>query len=166
MTRKEYAIEHVQKSMEYVRELIDSFERNEWFRMPAEPVTHLAWQVGHIPIAEYALLLRRVRGPRPEDEQLLPESFRKRFGRGSVPVADPAQYPPIEEMLDRMESVHREGIEVLRGVADEELDQPPAEPHQRFSTKLGAVWFCGQHTMMHAGQIGLLRRLLGKPPLR
>jgi hypothetical protein len=31
---------------------------------------------------------------------------------------------------------------------------------------MGSVFVCSAHEMLHAGQIGLLRRLLGKPPLR
>ena len=37
---------------------------------------------------------------------------------------------------------------------------------KKVETKLGALFFCSVHEMMHAGQIGLLRRLLGKSPLR
>jgi hypothetical protein len=48
------------------------------------------------------------------------------------------------------------------GVLDETVDNP----HPMFSTKLGALMFCPFHEMLHAGQIGLLRRLFGNAPLR
>jgi hypothetical protein len=35
-----------------------------------------------------------------------------------------------------------------------------------FKTKLGAVDYASSHDMVHNGQIGLLRRLMGKPALR
>jgi uncharacterized damage-inducible protein DinB len=32
-------------------------------------------------------------------------------------------------------------------------------------TKRASLLWCAQHELVHAGQIGLLRRLLGYPPL-
>ena len=48
----------------------------------------------------------------------------------------------------------------------QELDEPVDEPYALFPTKLGGLYFCAAHEMMHAGQIGLLRRLLGKETTR
>ena len=42
----------------------------EWFRQPTEGVTHIAWQVGHLALAEYWLTLERIRGRRPDDLHL------------------------------------------------------------------------------------------------
>ena len=53
-----------------------------------------------------------------------------------------------------------------RANADAELDAPIEQPHPAFKTKMEAVEFCSQHEMVHAGQLALLRRLMGKPPLR
>jgi len=39
-------------------------------------------------------------------------------------------------------------------------------PYAVHANKLGGLIFCSHHEMLHAGQIGLLRRLLGKQPLR
>jgi long-subunit fatty acid transport protein len=49
---------------------------------------------------------------------------------------------------------------------DVELDMPVERPHPVFKTKLAAVEYCEPHEMVHAGQIALLRRLMGKPPIR
>jgi hypothetical protein len=51
-------------------------------------------------------------------------------------------------------------------VDDSELDNPTDPPHAVFKTKLGAIEFSPQHELVHAGQIAMLRRLMGKPPLR
>jgi hypothetical protein len=39
-------------------------------------------------------------------------------------------------------------------------------PYAAFATKFGGLLFCSHHEMLHAGQIGLLRRLIGKAPVR
>jgi uncharacterized damage-inducible protein DinB len=37
--------------------------------------------------------------------------------------------------------------------------------HALVRTKYQALAWCAQHEVVHAGQIGLLRRLLGHPPV-
>jgi hypothetical protein len=53
----------------------------------------------------------------------------------------------------------------LPGLAEAELDQTVPHPHPFATTKLLALLWCAHHEMLHAGQIGLLRRLLGYPPI-
>jgi uncharacterized damage-inducible protein DinB len=45
------------------------------------------------------------------------------------------------------------------------LDEPVLTPHSLVKTKFEALLWCAQHEGVHAGQIGLLRRLLGYPPV-
>ena len=68
----------------------------------------------------------------------------------------------LRAVLDR---VHVEALKLLPTLTEAELDQPVDKPPPVFTTKLGALLWCAQHEMPHAGQIGLLRRLFGKPPL-
>ena len=46
------------------------------------------------------------------------------------------------------------------------LSEAPPAPYAIEPTKLGSIFFCSAHEMLHSGQIGLIRRLLGRPPLR
>jgi hypothetical protein len=85
---------------------------------------------------------------------------------GSTPLADRSQYMAIEEIRRVFDAVHQQAIRELVQRTDAELDAPVERPHAAFTTKLGAVEWCAPHEMLHAGQIGLLRRLMGKPPLR
>lgn len=64
------------------------------------------------------------------------------------------------------DQVHARSLQELAGQTDEDLDVKLPEPHAVFDTKLGSVFFCSAHEMLHAGQIGLIRRLLGRTPLR
>jgi hypothetical protein len=51
--------------------------------------------------------------------------------------------------------------------SEELLAEPTGEPaHPMFKTKGEAIRWSVQHEFIHAGQIGLLRRLLGAAPLR
>jgi hypothetical protein len=134
--------------------------------MPNGARTHVAWQVAHLAMAEYGLCLFRVRGRRAEDVALMPSEFRKQFSKGTIPNPDPNSNPPAHVILDVLNRVHEQTLKELSEYTDDQLDAPVDEPHSVFPTKLGALFFCAAHEMLHAGQIGLLRRLLGKEPLR
>jgi uncharacterized damage-inducible protein DinB len=61
--------------------------------------------------------------------------------------------------------VHDQVLREVRGLDEGELDQPVPHPHPFAKTKLLALVWCAHHEMLHAGQIGLLRRQLGHPPM-
>lgn len=160
------AVRAIEFARQYTRTLIDDLDESDWFAYRGEFVTHIAWQVGHLAMAEYALTMIRVRGKQPADADLISNDFFRAFQKGSKPNPDPATSPNIAEIRATFDRIHAQALRELANYADEELDVPLPEPHAVFSTKLGSVFFCSAHEMLHAGQIGLLRRQLGKPPLR
>lgn len=151
---------------EYMSALLADVPDEEWFAMPAGLPTHLAWQVGHLAMAEYGLCLYRPRGRVSEDTELMPGTFRKAFSRGTTVDPDPARYPApaaIRETLARVRAqVEKEAPEFTQ----EMLAAPSEMPYSVFPTKFGGMLFCPQHEMIHAGQIGVLRRALGRAPIR
>jgi hypothetical protein len=149
----------------YTTELLDSVPPADWFRQPPGGVSHIAWQVGHLASAEYWLALERLRGPRPEDAALISESFLAQFGRTSLPNPDPARNPSVAEIRAVFDRVHRQTLDELSHITDADLDAVMLKPHRVCKTKRESLAWCAAHEMMHAGQIGLLRRLLGHAPL-
>lgn len=163
--RKELAIQRVVFAHRLTLTLLEDIAPAEWFQMP-QGVTHIAWQVGHLAIAQFSLCLLRQRPETDDDRLLMPAEFRQKFGRGSQPVGDPAANPTPESIRAVSDAVFAR--------VEEELPRYPAEdfaadalvpqPHPLFKSRLEALIWCAEHHMMHAGQIALLRRLLGKPP--
>ena len=164
--RIEIATKNIRFAREYTNSLLVDVQPDDWFATPTGAVTHLAWQVGHLAMAEYALTMLRVRGKEPEDQALITNDFFKRFKKGTEPSFDAASYPAVDEILHVFENVHQAALAELEGYSDMDLDVSLPEPHSVYNTKLGSVFFCANHEMLHAGQIGLIRRLLGKPPRR
>ena len=160
------AVERIRFARGLTKTYLDDLAVEDWFWMPSEGVTHIAWQVAHLAFAQYALLLRRIRGERPEDAQIISADFIERFGRGSTPVAGTENNPTVEEILRTFDRVHTQAVEELSQYSDEQLDVPSEPAHPAFTTNLGAVGFASQHELLHAGQIVLLRRLMGKKPKR
>lgn len=157
----------IQQARRYTEGLLKVLPAEDWFRQPTEGVTHIAWQVGHLAAAQYALALRRIRGEREEDAVLISPNYRKLFGKGSQPSANPADYPAVEEIRSVFDRVHQQVLHELQELPDTVLDEPAAQPaHPLFRTKFGSLMWCAEHEFVHAGQIGLLRRLFGAGPLR
>jgi hypothetical protein len=165
-SRLEIACKQIREAREYTLTLLDGLSDGDWFRQPAEVTTHIAWQIGHLAMAEYGLCLFRIRGRRPEDLDLMTGKFRKQFSRGSTPNSDASVYPSPAEIRAVFDRVHGQAMMELADCSEQNLDEPIEEPYAVYNTKLGALFFCAHHEMLHAGQIGLLRRLLGKSPVR
>ena len=160
------AVDRIDRARHYTLDLIRDVDDGDWFRQPAPGQSHVAWQVGHLAMAEYALALMRVRDAQPGDREILSREFRRHFGKGSTPDPDPANNPSPVEIRQVLDRVHEQVRVEIPGLNDEDLSAALVEPHPMFDTKLGALHFCADHEYLHAGQIGLLRRLLGKAPLR
>jgi DinB superfamily len=160
----ETAIERIRFSRQYTLRLIEGLAPGDWFRMPAPAITHIAWQVGHLAMAQYRLTLDRIRGERPADADLISPQFLKQFGKDSVPVADAAQYPEPAAILETCEKVHRQSLAELAQLPESEWGAAPLKPHPLFHTKLDSLFWCAHHEMLHAGQIGLLHRMFGYAP--
>jgi hypothetical protein len=166
MDRLAFAIQRMRFARVYLLPLVKDIRPDDWYRQPSEGISHIAWQVGHVAVAQYGLALRQVRGPRPEDNALVPESFLTLFGRGSTVNPDRSAYPSPEEIRAVLDRIHDRVPHDLAGMIDDQLDELSTTPHPAFKTKFDALVFCAEHEMVHAGQIGLLRRFLGYAPLR
>jgi DinB superfamily len=166
MSRLPLAIEQIVFARNYSIGLLHQTPTDEWFRQPPGGVSHIGWQVGHLAFAQYRLALWRIRGKQPQDDVLLSQEFVRLFGINSEPDTDPTKYPSAAEIRKVLDRVHEQVLRELPSLDETELDQPVVHPHPLAKTKLQALFWCAHHEMLHAGQIGLLRRQLGYAPLR
>jgi uncharacterized damage-inducible protein DinB len=160
------AIQQIQFARDYTLRLLAETDEADWYRLPAGCPTHLAWQVGHLAMAEYGLCLFRQRGRQEIDREIMPSDFRKSFSRSSQPKSDPAEFMPAVDIRTIFDRVHAQVLKEAASFAAEQLKEPVDAPYAVEANKLGSLYFCSHHEMLHAGQIGLLRRLLGKEPVR
>lgn len=164
LTPLELATRQIEFARQYTLSLLANLDDSDWYRRPPGCATHIAWQVGHLAVAQYGLCLFRIRGRQPIDTELMPSPFRKRFSKGSQPDDEVIHSPAeIRTVFDR---VYGQALTELAGRTEKELAMPVDEPYAVTPTKLGGLLFCSGHEMLHAGQIGLIRRLLGKTAVR
>lgn len=159
------AMRQIEFARSYSLTLLEDLTDDQWFWSPPEYPTHIAWQVGHLAMSEYGLTLFRQRGRESADMELMSGKFRKLFLRGSEPRVDRTLYPTPIEILEVLNRVHQQ-MRIEVPTFEENLDEEIGPPHAAFATKYGALLFAADHEMIHAGQIGMLRRLMGKPALR
>src|SRR5262245_25879407 len=160
------AVQQIEFARSYTLSTIKEIEDELWFTMPPGCPTNVAWQVGHLAMAEYGLCLYRMRGRQEADLALMTSGFRKLFSRGTKPDADAGKYPPPAEIRATLDLVHAQVLKEAPGITEEQLLEPVDMPYAVHANKLGCLLFCSHHEMLHAGQLGLLRRLLGKEAIR
>ena len=165
---RDHGLAQMRWMRQYTLQLIESVPSELWYTMPTGASTHLAWQVGHLAVAQYGLLLFRQRGRIELDLELMPGWLRKNFGRGSQPSSDPSdpKNPAPEVLLERLHAIHAQACLEVPGLTAAALREATEMPYAAYPIKLGALLFCPLHESIHAGQIGALRRGLGLAPLR
>ncbi|MFG0296138.1 MAG: DinB family protein [Maioricimonas sp. JB045] len=161
MTAVETLLESIRAARDYPNGLLDDLPDEDWYRMPAEGVTHIGWQLGHIAWAQAGLCLIRVCGQEPDTVTVLPREYAGLFGKGSTPQADATLYPAPADLRTGADRIHAAALEAVSQLDDSELDEPAGPPHLMFTSKREALRWCAHHELTHTGQIILLRRLLG-----
>ena len=160
------AIGQIQFARDYTLGMLDATSKDDWYQMPAGLPTNIAWQVGHLAVSQYGLLMFRVRGRHPDDLSLIPGRFRKKYSRETLPSSDQSAQPTADELIEKLAIVHRIALDELASVDPAVSLEPIDEPYAAYPIKLGAILFCPLHEHIHIGQIGLIRRALGLEPVR
>ncbi len=147
-------------SQKLLNRYCEDLKPDEYLHRPCTGANCAAWLIGHLILTE-RMALKRVGAT---DVPALPDGFEKRFAR------DPEAPKAIEfgdvSFLMSLFNQHRQLlIDTVNRLPPEALDKPVEKPHPMFNTIGEAVNFMGAHTSMHAGQITMIRRSLGRPPI-
>jgi uncharacterized damage-inducible protein DinB len=117
------------------------------------------WLVGHLTLTE-----QRFHAVFDAKAPALPEGFDALFARDDAAVRRP-DYGDTTGLMARFDEQRNATIARVSEFTIEQLMVPLAKPHPRFSTLGEAAIFCAIHVTMHAGQMSMIRRMLGKPPV-
>ncbi len=141
--------------------LADFFEE-EMFVRPHPRANHAAWQVGNICLAEVNMIAEEI----PDScYPSLPEGFLSRHGTG-VPEDGPDGYLTKAAFLALFEKIRANTIRLVEGLTETDLDRPCSGSMKDYAPTWGKLLILtSNHTLMHGGQIQVIRRVLGKPHL-
>jgi uncharacterized damage-inducible protein DinB len=145
-------------SEQALRTNVADLTHSETCLQPAPGGNCVNWIAGHI-LANRNTVLRLL-GEEPiwSKEEAAP------YARGSNPLADPEKAIPFERMLKDLEASQARIISGLQRLGTDGLAKlAPPEMAGGKETSVGAVLsFFVLHEVYHAGQTGIVRRLLGK----
>ena len=124
---------------------------------------HPLWVLGHITCAESDLLDGFILGKPnrfPELQEL--------FAMGTTPALDADQYPMMDELMVKFETIRAATLAHLDTLTEADLDKPSHAPEE-FGPFFGTVGACFGamtiHSSFHAGQVADARRAAGRGPL-
>ena len=166
ISMRDAALGQMDFARRYTLGLIEEVPDELWQAPAAGIPSNFAWQIGHLAVAQYGLMLFRQRGRAEGDIELMPGWFRKRYSRGTNPMEDPSPHPDRQTMLGMLERIHIASMEFMGQTPASALLEPTEMPYTAWPIKLGAFLFCPLHESIHSGQIGLLRRAHALPPVR
>lgn len=141
-----------------VRRNVDGITHAESLVQPRPAGNCLNWVVGHL-LWTYDYNLPMLR-----QEPVAGRDALKRYARGASPLRDPADAMGFDELMSAWDEAAARTEAGLTGLTAEALDRPAPfspdeDPDETVRSLLIGILF---HQAYHAGQLGVLRRIVGK----
>ena len=166
MTLSQFLADQLKGTREWTLKLLADFKGDDWTFQPGPGLAHALWTCGHLANSQHALVfVRCLKKP------FLAEEFIQHFPMGKpIAAAGEHPFPSVAEVRQVMDDVHTRTLAAVRELSFEFLSMPAygadGKPHPHYSTVQGAIGHVDRHEAFHAGQIALIRRLLGRNFLR
>ncbi|MBR9801371.1 DinB family protein [bacterium] len=148
----------------YTNELLSALSsESEWLHRATSGGNHALWIAGHLAVVDNAFIGRFDESRAWTDH----DDWKTLFGKGSQPHDDAAAYPSVETIRETMAERRAVLLECLESCSDEDFrrELPPGAPP--FLYDIASMFQMGAwHEGIHAGQLSIIHRQLGHPPLR
>ena len=156
------AIQEVLKSTHFLlTQYLNDLSDADLLVRPVPGANHIAWQLGHLVVAERGLVTAEMpKAAYPE----LPAGFADAHAKGTASQDGPAGFRTKDEYLALLNAMRSASIATVGALTDADLDRASVGPMAKFAPTLAATFILvANHTLMHGGQITVVRRKLGKP---
>ena len=161
MQAKDVIRQIVELSHMVVRAYVEDLSDEDLLVRPVPAANHTAWQLGHV-ISGTAQMLEALGHKAPR----LPDGFAAAYTKDTAGSNDPAAFAKKAEYLSLVETVKTATLAAIEATPDSALDAPGPEPMRHYAPTIASVLtLAGEHWLMHAGQVAVVRRKLGKPVL-
>lgn len=143
---------------EIVQRNVAGVTQSESLFQPRPAGNSLNWVVGHL-VWVYELTL-----PSLGEEPVLGVDALKRYARGTAPLSDAAEALDLGDLMAAWDEASRRVDAGLLRLTAAALDGPATDsrgagPDGTVRSRLSRIFF---HQAYHAGQLGMLRRLIGR----
>ena len=133
---------------------LEGISDEESRRRPPHGGNSIHWTLGHI--VSYRQVVLELLGESP----VWPKARTEAYGRGSSGDVPAEHILTLSQLMEDLQATTPEIVRCLEALPAETLEAPGPNPKQTLGQRLAFLAF---HESYHAGQIGLLRRLAGKP---
>ena len=147
-------------SLEYLREQVADVPPADMVAQPNGIINHPAWTIGHLTFSCQLL------GGTIDLAEWLPNDFARRFGTGSIPIADASLYETKAHALAILHDAQSRITRAVEQLDDSQLNAPFPDESYRvvFPTVRHALTqVLVGHTANHVGQLTVWRRSMGLP---
>ena len=143
-----------------LRRFVEDLKPAEYLHRPTPKANCTAWLIGHLILTDKMVLTSLGATNIPE----LPAGFDKRFAREDG-AAQAKEFGDVTILLPLFEKLHAVLVEKIKSLPAADLDKKWEKPHPMFATTGERLNYLAHHITMHAGQITIIRRSLGRPPI-
>ncbi len=158
MTPNDVIVHSLTRSQLLLQRYIKDLTPDEYLHRATPSANCVAWTVGHLILTE-----RRALGAfGVTDLPALPDGFEKRFSRDDgCPQA--TEFGDVSVLMPLFDKHRALLIDAVKRSGDEQLSKAVPEPRPIFGTFGEMANFMALHVSLHAGQITMTRRSLGRP---
>src|SRR5262245_41048904 len=149
--------------LDYLREQVSDVTAVDMVAQPNGIKNHPAWVIGHLTHSCQML------GGEIELPPWLPDDWARRYGTGSLPVADAGAYETKANGLKMLGDAQSRITDAVSQLADAQFDHPLPDAAQRQSfptIRHAPTHVLVGHTANHVGQLTSWRRAMGLPPMK
>lgn len=133
----------------------------EFTAQPIAGGNSVAWIIGHLAVT----LTGTAKRLGATDFPALPAELGSKFTTTRRSADAQSDLGGPGELLPLFDAALASVIAAVAHLSADQLSQPPRGRAPFSTTEGGAILFGASHIVMHAGQISLIRRAFGKPPL-
>jgi hypothetical protein len=144
----------------YLDLLVDDIPEKDITIQPGAIANHPAWQLGHL--VNTTNNMQAMLG----GKLTLDDSWKKKFGRNSVPSPNRSDYPSKAELLCLLDERRAEFTRLFKAVSSDELAKDPSEfgvPPFFNSKGMFFTFVMTTHESTHLGQLASWRRAMALP---
>ncbi len=143
-----------------MKQMLGDLSDADLLERPVDGANHIAWQIGHLIVAEQRLGSQIPGAQYPE----LPAGFAEQHDRQPTAQHTTSGFGTKAQYLMLLERTREATLTALRRLTDADLDTPAKGP-ANITNVGGVLTLIANHTIMHGGQFSVVRRKLGKPVL-
>lgn len=160
MEIKDAILYNLQSSRFVMSSYLSDLSDEELLVRPVPAAHHAAWQLGHLILSEYQM----ARGIAPDVHIDISSDFVTKHDKDAAARNDASSFCSKDVYCTLMSRVREATVAALSGCSEDDLARPGPEAMRSYAPTCAAVFLAiANHEMMHAGQIAVLRRALGKP---